>query len=140
MVLRPDLADLPYFLRAYFAFKMGLPFGFSKCTRGGGGRPPVCTQWSSIQNVDGARAAEPLPPPGAPAVANASAVPAAPPRSLGSAGSFGAYMRTVGDWVRDSGSARTATADNNTDYYPLFAQSGDAAPGDHIRRSLRGTF
>ena len=66
MVLRPDCADLPYFLRAYFAFKMGLPFGFSKCTRGGGGRPPVCTQWSSIQNVDGARAAEPLPPPGAP--------------------------------------------------------------------------
>src|SRR5215471_7182225 len=29
IVLRPDCADLPYFLRAYFAFKMGLPFGFS---------------------------------------------------------------------------------------------------------------
>ena len=25
MVVRPDCADLPYFLRAYFAFKMGLP-------------------------------------------------------------------------------------------------------------------
>ena len=37
IVLRPDCADLPYFLRAYFAFKMGLPFGFSKCSRGGGG-------------------------------------------------------------------------------------------------------
>jgi hypothetical protein len=35
IVLRPDCADLPYFLRAYFAFKMGLPFGFSKCSRGG---------------------------------------------------------------------------------------------------------
>ena len=43
MVLRPDCADLPYFLRAYFAFKMGLPFGFSKCTRGGGGRAPTCS-------------------------------------------------------------------------------------------------
>ena len=36
--LRPDCADLPYTLRAYFAYKMGLPFGFSKCSRGGGGR------------------------------------------------------------------------------------------------------
>ena len=39
LVIRPDCADLPYFLRAYFAFKMGLPFGYSKCTRGGGGEP-----------------------------------------------------------------------------------------------------
>src|SRR4029077_19353929 len=30
-VLRPDCAKLPYLLRAYFAFKMGLPFGYSKC-------------------------------------------------------------------------------------------------------------
>src|SRR6266852_5179589 len=37
LVIRPDCADLPYFLRAYFAFKMGLPFGYAKCTRGGGG-------------------------------------------------------------------------------------------------------
>ena len=64
MVLRPDCADLPYFLRAYFAFKMGLPFGFSKCTRGGGGKPPHCPQWFSIQNAEAARAPrpEPLPP------------------------------------------------------------------------------
>ncbi len=50
LVLRPDCADLPYFLRAYFAFKMGLPFGYSKCSRGSGGKPPQCTQWFSIQN------------------------------------------------------------------------------------------
>ena len=42
LIIRPDCADLPYFLRAYFAFKMGLPFGYSKCTRGGGGQPPKC--------------------------------------------------------------------------------------------------
>jgi hypothetical protein len=35
LIIRPDCADLPYFLRAYFAFKMGLPFGYAKCTRGG---------------------------------------------------------------------------------------------------------
>ncbi len=50
MVIRPDCADLPYFLRAYFAFKMGLPFGYSKCTRGGGGQPPRCHEWWNIQN------------------------------------------------------------------------------------------
>ena len=50
LVIRPDCADLPYFLRAYFAFKMGLPFGYAKCTRGGGGQPPKCHEWWNIQN------------------------------------------------------------------------------------------
>ena len=52
LFIRPDCADLPYFLRAYFAFKMGLPFGYSKCTRGGGGEPPRCHEWWSIQNEE----------------------------------------------------------------------------------------
>ncbi|MCJ7599842.1 MAG: hypothetical protein MUO41_14700, partial [Methyloceanibacter sp.] len=39
-IVQPDCADVPYFLRAYFAFKMGLPFGYSKCTRGDGGQAP----------------------------------------------------------------------------------------------------
>ena len=77
MVLRPDCADLPYFLRAYFAFKMGLPFGYSKCTRGGGGRAPPCPQWFNIQNAE--------PPPPRPTGRRAGAPPGSPtPR--GSAG------------------------------------------------------
>jgi hypothetical protein len=40
MALKPDCTDMVYYLRAYFAFKMGLPFGYSKCSRGGGGKPP----------------------------------------------------------------------------------------------------
>jgi hypothetical protein len=51
-VIRPDCADLPYFLRAYFAYKMGLPFGYSKCSRGGGGKPPKCHAWWNIQNPE----------------------------------------------------------------------------------------
>jgi hypothetical protein len=39
---RPDCADFVYFLRAYFAFKIGLPFGYSNCSRGFGGKPPKC--------------------------------------------------------------------------------------------------
>ena len=52
LIVRPDCADLPYFLRAYFAFKMGLPFGYSKCTRGDGGQAPRCHAWWNIQNLE----------------------------------------------------------------------------------------
>src|SRR5262249_34104321 len=52
IVIRPDCADFPYFLRAYFAFKMGLPFGYTKCTRGGGGQPPRCPVWWNIEHEE----------------------------------------------------------------------------------------
>src|SRR5205085_1377037 len=58
MILRPDCADLPYFLRGYFAFKMGLPFGYATCTRGDGG-PPVCPGWGSIVSFGKASATVP---------------------------------------------------------------------------------
>src|SRR2546421_329939 len=52
--LAPDCADLPYFLRAYFAWKLGLPFGWSECSRGEGGHPPRGTRWhSNLEAVDG---------------------------------------------------------------------------------------
>src|SRR5215203_3071464 len=149
IVLRPDCADLPYFLRAYFAFKMGLPFGYAKCSRGGGGKAPYCPQWFNIQNL------EPPPPapaaqaaaPGAPA-ANASTgvlgnvfgrpapssepaatAPSEPaPKRLGLAAGFGAYSRNVGNGVH-SGSARTALNDNNTDYYPVALKQETLRPG-----------
>ena len=38
----PDCADLPYFLRAYFAWKLGLPVGYRACSRGSGVAPPRC--------------------------------------------------------------------------------------------------
>jgi hypothetical protein len=43
LTLIPDCADLPYTLRAYFAWKMGLPFGFRACGRARPGKPPRCT-------------------------------------------------------------------------------------------------
>ncbi|MCV4683769.1 hypothetical protein OFB94_29220, partial [Escherichia coli] len=59
-VIRPDCADLPYFLRAYFSFKMGLPFGYSKCTRGGGGKPPRCVEWWNVQKIEEERPSAPF--------------------------------------------------------------------------------
>lgn len=42
LALSPDCADLPYFLRAYFAWKMSLPFGYRQCSRGRAGTAPRC--------------------------------------------------------------------------------------------------
>src|SRR5262249_55617301 len=47
MHLEPDCADLPFFLRAYFAWKLGLPFGYSECSRGSASAPPRCGGWYS---------------------------------------------------------------------------------------------
>mgnify|MGYP002780343988 CR=1 FL=1 len=49
--LQPDCADLPYFLRAYFAWKMRLPFGYRSCTRGRGGKAPTCGAVQSNEDV-----------------------------------------------------------------------------------------
>ena len=40
--LKPDCADLPYTLRAYFAWKMRLPFSYMTCTRGNKRKAPQC--------------------------------------------------------------------------------------------------
>jgi hypothetical protein len=127
MIVRPDCADLPYFLRAYFAFKMGLPFGYAKCTRGGGGEPPKCFAWWNIQKLE--------PPPQPRQVAGATDIPlnpvpaaVTPKPHLGLAASFGQYLRTVADGVH-SGSGRTALADDHTDTYPVPLTQDALRPG-----------
>jgi hypothetical protein len=138
MIVRPDCADLPFFLRAYFAFKMGLPFGYSKCTRGVGGEPPKCHAWWNIQNPE--RPPEPknaaspealrqplTSPPSAVAATPVATQPLPTPR-LGLAASFGQYLKAVGDGVH-SGSGRTRADDNNTDYYPVPLTQEELRPG-----------
>ena len=135
LIIRPDCADLPYFLRAYFAFKLGLPFGYSKCSRGGGGQGPKCHAWWNIQKE------EPAPVPVEQNVASRSLMGMVPPpvagpvsmapprRPPGLAASFGNYVSTtVADGVH-SGSARTALNDENTDYYPVPLSRDTLRPG-----------
>ncbi|MGB2660206.1 MAG: hypothetical protein WBC84_18405, partial [Pseudolabrys sp.] len=119
LVIRPDCADLPYFLRAYFSFKMGLPFGYSKCSRGGGGQPPKCYQWFSIQHLEAARSS-------APEQKTPANGPAA--KRTGLAASFGQYLLTTADAVH-SGTGRTLANDNNTDYYPVPLTQETLRPG-----------
>ena len=40
VIMQPDCADNPFFLRAYFAWKLGLPFGYHVCDRGSLGHNP----------------------------------------------------------------------------------------------------
>jgi hypothetical protein len=146
LVVRPDCADLSYFLRAYFAFKMGLPFGYSKCSRGGGGEPPKCYAWWNIQHLEEPRPAPPDPQIASPVLFDMfrqpltpPAPPAAPPppkmltlaaaKRMGLAPAFGQYLsRTVADGVH-SGSGRTASGDDNTDYYPVPLNEDALRPG-----------
>ncbi|MBV9557471.1 MAG: hypothetical protein JO254_10355, partial [Pseudolabrys sp.] len=121
LIIRPDCADLPYFLRAYFAFKMGLPFGYSICSRGGGGVAPRCPTWINIQSGGGASAA--APPAGEP-----SLQPAPQPARQGLVASFARFLPDLANGVH-SGSGRTAANDNNTDYYPVPLSQQTLRPG-----------
>jgi hypothetical protein len=150
--LRPDCADFGYFLRAYFAYKMGLPFGYSNCSRGIGGSAPKCYQWFDMEHPDQTR---PPPPPeqeaasatlpaatpaaqpptilnlfGRPQSADA-AVPAlepvAPPKPKRPT-NFSEYLRDVGDVVH-TGAVRVSASDDNTDFYTVALTQESLRPG-----------
>ena len=143
---RPDCADFVYFLRAYFAFKMGLPFGYSNCSRGFGGKPPKCYQWFDVTHPEVTRPPPPpeqvvaqagpdLPAPEQPRTFSlfgrsdppveqlppAPPAKAAPPKPKPPT-NFSEYLRDVGDVVH-TGAARAG--DESADFYtvPLTQQA-----------------
>ena len=103
LVAAPDCADLPYFLRAYFSWKVGLPYGFRDCDRGTESRPPRCGALFT----------------------NESPVENAPKDALGAMKKF---LRLLANKVH-SGSARTALGDEETDYYPVALTREALRPG-----------
>jgi hypothetical protein len=120
MAVRPDCADLPYFLRAYFAFKLGLPFGWSRCSRGEGGTPPTCGDFAT--NVD------PFPPiDGKPQKVPSWALPDRPRQS--DAKRFGEFLRTTLADAAQSGAGRTPATDETGDYYPVALSVDTLRPG-----------
>jgi hypothetical protein len=143
-IIQPDCADVPYFLRAYFAFKLGLPFGYSKCTRGDGGVPPKCVQWWNVvkeepaetvtQTVAVRRPVERTGffgmfsgPVSEPRTIRRSV--AVPRRPKGLVPGFQYYLKTtVADAVH-SGNGRTAAQDDNTDYYLVPLSEDSLRPG-----------
>ena len=150
--LRPDCADFGYFLRAYFAYKMGLPFGYSSCTRGTGGRPPKCYQWFDMEHPEQTRPPAPTEQEDA-TVAAAAPPPAHSSRVLGLFGrqqsdeapvilplvaapkpkpkrptNFSEYLRDVGDVVH-TGAVRVVANDDNTDFYTVALTQDALRPG-----------
>jgi len=101
IVATPDCADLPYFLRGYFAWKLGLPFGFRDCDRGTDARPPRCTGF--YDNED-------------------------PPTGHDPLAAIRSFLRQMANHVQ-SGSARTALDDDATDYYPVALDRKALRPG-----------
>jgi hypothetical protein len=100
----PDCADLPYFLRAYFSWKLGLPFGFHDCDRGTETRPPRCTTFTSSEDAPEGKAAKDVLP------------------------RVKAFLRLMSNRVQ-SGSARPALDDSRTDYYPVRLERDALRPG-----------
>jgi len=150
---RPDCADFVYFLRAYFAYKMGLPFGYSNCSRGFGGKPPKCYQWFDVEHPEVTRpppppeqdaapaetAAAPTPaptpglmslfgrsqPPPEPAASATPAAKPAPPKPKRPT-NFAEYLRDVGDVVH-TGAVRAG--DDNSDFYTVALTEQALRPG-----------
>ena len=101
LTMQPDCADNPFFLRAYFAWKLGLPFGYHLCDRGNLERSPRPGQWITNEMPD----------------SKADRIEA-----------FNIFLRRIKDGVQ-SATARTALDDENSDYYPVPLEQGALRPG-----------
>ncbi len=99
--LKPDCADLPYFLRAYVAWKLRLPFAYRNCGRGGPGDPPSCG--APHTNLDPYDASDDV-------------------------AAFRAFIRDVKSAVH-SASGRTHPSDEQTDLYPVALTRAALRPG-----------
>jgi hypothetical protein len=100
----PDCADLPYYLRAYFAWKLALPFALRDCDRGKSDRPPKCGPILSNEQAD-------------------EKIKGKTPLER-----FRSFLRVLANRVH-SGSARTALDDNATDFYPVALTRSALRPG-----------
>ncbi len=101
VIMEPDCADNPFCLRAYFAWKLGLPFGYHICDRGYVGHNPQTGQW--ITNETSSSKNNPVL-------------------------AFNSFLRSIMDGVH-SGTARTALDNENSDYYPVSLKRGALRPG-----------
>jgi hypothetical protein len=104
VVVKPDCADLPYFLRAYFAWKMRLPFGHRQCSRGSSRRAPRCDALQANDTTPLTKKGETR------------------------ASRFSTYLRRRVSYVH-SGAGSTGPDDDETDLYPLALKRSVIRPG-----------
>ena len=108
LVMVPDCADNPYFLRAYFAWKLGLPFGFHE------------TSWGTLDSPPRAGRLRADPP--------STAAGPAGPAGAASVPAMGRLLNAIKNTVH-AGNGRTALAAEGTDYYPLPLARTALKPG-----------
>ena len=101
VLMEPDCADNPFYLRAYFSWKLGLPFGYHECDRGCLGKAPRTGRW----------------------ITNETNISRTSPTQK-----FNAFARMVMNGVH-SGTARTAFTDESADYYPVPLTRTALRPG-----------
>jgi hypothetical protein len=101
VVMQPDCADNPFFLRAYFAWKLGLPFGYHVCDRGSLAKNPGTGEW----------------------VTNNITAPVKNPTLA-----FNFFLRKLMNGVH-SGTARTSFDNDRSDYYPVSLEKSALRPG-----------
>jgi NlpC/P60 family len=104
LALQPDCADLPYFLRAYFSWKLRLPFAYRHCNRGSKGKAPYCDRelHDNLASMED---------------------------SGTEVHAFGEFARrNVANGVH-SGSGRCAPGDSENDYYPVPVTREAIKPG-----------
>lgn len=104
--LKPDCADTPYFLRAYFAWKRRLPFAFRQCSRGAPGVAPRCG--NLLSNLQSQSQAGPQP---------------------GELGAVQKFLRRTIAWGVHTGNGRTALDDSRSDLYPVELSRRSIRPG-----------
>ena len=101
VLMDPDCADNPFYLRAYFSWKLGLPFGYHECDRGYLGKAPRTGRW----------------------ITNETIITKTNPTQK-----FNTFARMVMNGVH-SGTARTAFKDESSDYYPIPLTREALRPG-----------
>jgi hypothetical protein len=101
LIMKPDCADNPFFLRAYFAWKLGLPFGYHLCDRGSLVKNPRTGQWITNESSGS---------------------------KTNLVAAFNSFLRRIADGVQ-SGTARTALDDETSDYYPVSLERMALRPG-----------
>ena len=106
LAMRPDCADVPYFLRAYYAWKRGLPFVFRGCSRGSPGKAPRCGEGTD----------------------NAARQDGTGPQP-GQLGAVQYYMRRTLAWGVHTGNGRVAMTDERSDLYPVRLDRRALRPG-----------
>lgn len=129
--LIPDCADTPYFLRAYYAWKRGLAFGFRRCSRGKSSAPS-CYDVRTQQNPPELKETWRVVPEGGelePPIdeETGEALPKAEPfNALMVIDRF--FRRTLA-WGVHTGNGRCAHGDSATDFYPVTLNARGLRPG-----------